>query len=265
MNLSVKNYPYESWGEYYDNNKVDLTDLDFDPSWEDAVLSEFEKPYFKKIEKYLSHCLKVTSGEAKIYPYPELVFNALYHTPLDKVKVVILGQDPYHNCEFHKDTRVPQAMGLSFSIPKGIKVPSSLLNIYKNQLKFGHINELPKHGNLVSWAKQGVLMINTSLTVQHSIANSHAKYWLPFTDHLIEYISENLQDVVFVLWGAPALKKLDLIDQKKHKIQISSHPSGLSYNKSLRHYKPFIQYDHFGEINQHLKSIGKKPIRWKIR
>lgn len=265
MNLKAENYPYENFGEFYPDHQVDFRKIDFDPSWENIILPEFEKEYFKKLERYFSNCLKKTKGEAKFYPYPELVFNALYHTPLDKVRVVILGQDPYHNCEIHNEKAVPQAMGLSFSVPKGVAIPSSLINIYKNQLKFGHIKKLPNHGNLVSWAKQGCLMLNASLTVQHGVPGSHLNYWTPFTDTLIKYISDQLENVVFVLWGAPALNKLNLIDQKKHRVQISSHPSGLSCSKPLRHYDSFMNHDHFGEINEFLKKRGENPIDWNLK
>ena len=206
----------------------------------------------------------MTDGKIKIYPYPNLLFNAFILTPLSNVKVVILGQDPYHCNEIHHDKIIPQAMGLSFSVPKGMKIPSSLQNIYKNLLKYKHIEIKPNHGNLSFWAYQGCLMLNTSLTVQHSYPNSHSKYWLPFTDKIIKYISNKLNNIVFVLWGNPALNKLNLIDQNKHKIIISSHPSGLSYNKKLKNYDSFENTDHFGEINKYLKEKNKKQIIWQV-
>ena len=128
---------------------------------------------------------------------------------------------------------------------------------------YGHIEEIPKHGNLESWAKQGVLLLNTSLTVQHGYPNSHTMKWEKFTDAVIKYISDNKDKVVFVLWGSPALQKLTLIDKdKKHKIIVSSHPSGLSCHKPLRQYPAFMNYDHFGEINDYLKENKKKTIKW---
>jgi uracil-DNA glycosylase len=260
--LSTENYEYETWGKTFPNEKVNLSTLKIHSSWKKLIKDEIDENYFDKLEKFLSKCLKVTKGDIKIYPYPDLVFNAFNTTPFNKIKVVILGQDPYHNNEEHKDEIIPQAMGLSFSIPVGIKVPSSLKNIYKNQLKFKQIKDLPDHGNLILWAKQGCLMLNTSLTVQHGHPNSHSKHWKPFTDTIIKTISDNKENVVFMLWGAPALGKLNLIDTKKHKVIISSHPSGLSCHKPLRTYKCFMDEDHFGKTNKFLIKNKKKPIEW---
>jgi uracil-DNA glycosylase len=264
MVLTVKNYPYDNWGVYFNNHKVNMKVLDFDQSWEKVILLEFEKPYFKKLERYLSKCLEKTDGTAKFYPFPELLFNAFYHTPLDKVRVVILGQDPYHQCDIHQKVHVPQAMGLSFSVPVGTKIPSSLMSIYRNQLKFGHINKIPDHGNLESWASQGCLMLNTSLSVQEGAPMSHMKYWEEFTDTIIRYISDNLKDVIFVLWGGPALNKLKVIDQNRHNILVSSHPSGLSCHKGLQHYPAFVNFDHFGQINDILVKKGEARIEWAL-
>lgn len=261
--LSADDYDFESWGETFPEHKVSFDDISHHSSWDKFFENEDNKEHIVKIEKALSNMLKKTNGEIKIFPYPDLVFNAL-SLPIKKVKVVILGQDPYFNCRDIKKVCVPEAMGLSFSVPVGIPIPSSLQNIYKNQQKFGNIKEIPKHGNLTSWVKQGCLMLNTSLTVQHKVPNSHAKYWLPLTDNLIKYISHELDHVVFVLWGAPALNKLNLIDTKKHATIISSHPSGLSCNNSLKQYGSFVSVDHFGEINAALKKFKKKPIDWQI-
>lgn len=259
--LDTKNYNYKTWGEKYPNNKVSLkSKTKVDDTWNELFNKEMKKEYFKELEEYLSKRLEKSDGKANIYPYPDLVFNAFNLTPLNKVKVVIIGQDPYHNCELHNDTRIPQAMGLSFSVPIGIKVPSSLQNIFNNQVKFKHILEKPKDGNLESWAKQGVLMLNTSLTVRHGYPNSHARFWVPFTDQVIKYISTNLDNIIFVLWGAPALNKLKLIDANKHKVIVSSHPSGLSANKGLRQYDSFNEKNHFKEINKYLKKYNKDEI-----
>ncbi len=266
MDLSVTNYDYKPWNEIFTDYVVNLKDLDIDESWSDLVKSEMEKKYFAKLEKYLSHALKSTDGKVNIYPYPNLVFNAFNTTEFNSVKVVILGQDPYHNNEVHDSKLIPQAMGLSFSVPTGITVPSSLKNIYQNLLDFKHIKSKtkPTHGNLSSWAKQGCLLLNTSLTVQHGYPNSHCKFWSPFTDTIIKHISDNLENVVFVLWGAPSLQKLDLIDQKSHSVIISSHPSGLSYSKPLRSYPAFKDFDHFGKINEYLKKYDKAEINWEL-
>lgn len=262
--LSKDDYKYESWGERFSTSKVDLGLIEIDGSWEELLAEEREKEYFERLNRYLSKCLRVTSNKIKIYPYPNLVFNSLNLTPFEKIKVVILGQDPYHNNELVKDKIVPQAMGLSFSIPVGIPLPSSLSNIFKNLIKFDHIKEKPDHGNLESWADQGCLMLNTSLTVQHGYPNSHSKFWKQFTCTIISKVSRELDNVVFLLWGSPALEKLKLIDTSKHKTIISSHPSGLSCNKPLRSYKPFLEEDHFGKTNKFLIKNGYKPIDWNL-
>lgn len=262
--LKKEEYNYKPWDKKYPNNIVRLDKLYVHKSWRTMFAKEYKKEYFVKLEKYLSDCLKKTRGEINIYPYPDLLFNAFNKTPLSKIKVVILGQDPYFKNEVYKGKIIPQAMGLSFSVPKGITIPSSLNNIYKNLLKYNHIKEKPTHGNLVLWAYQGCLMLNTALTVQHGHKNSHAKYWRCFTDSIISYISRKCENCVFILWGAPALEKLRLIDTREHKVIISSHPSGLSCNKPLRSYLPFTQQDHFGETNRYLKKHGKRRIRWQI-
>lgn len=263
--ITIENYKYKSWGEKFPNNIVTLGKIKYDKSWKEIIEKEMEKEYFIEIEKFLTKCLTLTNGTIKIYPYPDLLFNAFLQTSLTDIKVVILGQDPYHDNIEYEGKIIPQAMGLSFSVPTGMQIPSSLINIFKNLEKYKHIisyNE--NNGNLTPWAKQGCLLLNTSLTVQHNYANGHYKLWMQFTNTIIEYISNNIEHIVFVLWGANALDKLNLIDNKKHKIIISSHPSGLSCNKSLRKYKPFCDIDHFGKINKYLIKHNKKTIDWKI-
>lgn len=268
--LDANNYKIKTWTEKFPDYNVKLGKLKINSSWSDFFDNDnkdvndkiYEK--IKDIDDYFSHCLNVTNGDLNIYPYPDLIFNALNTTPLNDIKVVILGQDPYHGFEYKNNTKIPQAMGLSFSVPKGIKIPSSLNNIYDNLLKFGHITKKPIHGNLSFWAYQGCLLLNTSLTVQESNPNCHEEYWKFITDELIKFISNQTENIVFVLWGAPALKKLSLIDQQKHKVIISSHPSGLSYTKPLGKYKSFSEVDHFGEINKYLTEHDKKSILWQI-
>jgi len=262
--IEADNYKYKSWKNYYPDYNVTLKDINIDSSWLDLFEILFDLKEFKQIEKILSLCLKKTNGEINIYPYPELIFSAFKFTPLNEIKVIILGQDPYHNCEYYNQKKVPQAMGLSFSVPCGVKIPSSLKNIYKNLVKFGHIEEEPEHGNLSFWAYQGVLLLNTSLTVQHGYANSHAEKWIDITDRIIEYLSRIKNNLIFVLWGSPALNKLELIDTERHKTIISSHPSGLSCNKQLRQYPAFMDKDHFGEINNYLDEHNKTNIIWNL-
>ena len=262
--LSIKKYNVKPWNKKYPDYEVKLDKLKIHDSYDEFTKEKSFKKRLKRINEYLSHCLKVTDGKVGIYPYPDLVFNSLNTTPLDKIKVVILGQDPYIKEEIYDDKAIPQAMGMSFSVPKGIKIPPSLNNIYDNLIKYGHMDNKPKHGNLSFWAYQGVLLLNTALTVQKGCSNSHEKYWIELTDDLIKFISDKTDNVVFVLWGGPSLNKINLIDQKKHKVIISSHPSPLAFNKQLRQYSSFKDKDHFGEINEYLKSKGKGTVVWKI-
>jgi len=254
--LSTDNYDnITDWSSTYD--KVDIKTLRLKKSWSKIIRNEMGKKYFDKINNVLDKDRK--KGQM-VFPYPSLIFNSFNTTPLYRTKVVILGQDPYHNIV----NDIPEAMGLSFSVPVGIKIPSSLKNIYKNLQNFGHIEEIPKHGNLSKWAKQGCLMLNTSLTVRHNKPKSHINYWKPFTDNIIKYLSETKDNLVFVLWGRPALDKVSLIDTNRHYIVVSSHPSGLSCNKPLGTYLPFNKQDHFGIINSCLKRHKKKTINWNI-
>ncbi|KAJ8445661.1 hypothetical protein Cgig2_007137 [Carnegiea gigantea] len=205
------------------NGYVKLEELLVENSWLAALQGEFEKPYAKNLCKFVE--TEMCCGDLPIYPPQHLIFNALNSTPFDKVKAVILGQDPYHG--------PGQAMGLSFSVPEGIKIPSSLVNIFK-ELKQDLGCSIPSHGNLERWAVQGVLLLNTVLTVRHHQANSHAKKgWEQFTDAVIRTISEKKRGVVFLLWGNSAQEKSRLIDGNKHHILKSAHPSGLSANRGF--------------------------------
>jgi uracil-DNA glycosylase len=260
--LSVDNYNIKSWTEKYPDYNVKLEDLEIHPSWKEFTTKNIFIDNLKKIDEYLSYCLKKTNGKVNIYPYPDLVFNALNTTPLEEIKVVILGQDPYIRAEYHDEKLIPQAMGLAFSVPNGIKIPPSLQNIYNNLLRFGHIHKKPLHGNLIFWAQQGCFLLNTTLTVQEGCSNSHESKWTSTTDAMIKFISDKTTNVVFVLWGGPALKKKPLIDQTKHKIIISSHPSPLSCKNTLQQYKSFETTDQFGEINKYLKEYGKGTINF---
>lgn len=265
--LSVNNYSYKTWAEKFSDGKVNLgpNTINIHPSWKPFLLEESQKQYFKDIEEYLTDALTETKGTIKFFPYPDLIYNALLLTPLNNIKCVIIGQDPYHENEVIKSVEIPQAMGLSFSVPIGIKIPSSLQNIYKNQQKFGHSTQPQPHGNLEQWATQGVLLMNSALTVEQGHANMHADEWKPFTDNLIRYISTKCTNLVFMLWGSPALSKFPLINQQNnHKIIISSHPSGLSCNNKLKTYGAFVNVDHFGEANRYLIEKGKTPINWQL-
>ena len=216
-------------------------------SWKEALEDEFKKPYFKQITEHI----KTEKAQGKIiYPPGPLIFNAFSKTPLNEVKVVILGQDPYHG--------PGQAMGLSFSVPKGIPPPPSLINIFK-ELNSDTGTPIPKHGDLTSWALQGVLLLNASLTVRAGEPMSHSKIgWHIFTNAVIEKISEVKENVVFLLWGKFAQEKIALINTKKNHILKSAHPSPLSANNG------FCGCRHFSKTNHYLANHGIDPINWAI-
>ncbi|KAL1806813.1 hypothetical protein ACET3Z_029881 [Daucus carota] len=225
-----------------------LEELLVEETWLEALPSEFEKPYAKKLCEFVEN--EICGSGFPIYPPPHLIFNALNTTPFDRVKAVIIGQDPYHG--------PGQAMGLSFSVPEGIKVPSSLGNIYK-ELKQDLQCSIPSHGNLERWALQGVLLLNSVLTVRQHQANSHAKKgWEQYTDAVIETISKKKRGVVFLLWGNYAQVKSRLIDGTKHHILKAAHPSGLSANRG------FFGCRHFSRTNQLLEEMGMSPIDWQL-
>ncbi|KAL3502161.1 hypothetical protein ACH5RR_036610 [Cinchona calisaya] len=228
--------------------KVQLEELLVEESWLENIPGEFQKPYVKNLFKFVES--EIQRSGVPIYPPQHLIFNALNTTPFDRVKVVIIGQDPYHG--------PGQAMGLSFSVPEGVKVPSSLVNIYK-ELQKDLGCSIPSHGNLERWAVQGVLLLNAVLTVKQHQANSHAnKGWEQFTDSVIRTISQEKKGVVFLLWGNYAQAKARLIDETKHHILKSAHPSGLSANRG------FFGCRHFSKTNQILEKMGISPIIWQL-
>ncbi|OMO60718.1 Uracil-DNA glycosylase [Corchorus capsularis] len=202
---------------------VKLDELLVEETWLEALPGELQKPYATTLCKFVER--EISSGSVPIYPPQHLIFNALNSTPFDRVKAVIIGQDPYHG--------PGQAMGLSFSVPEGVKVPSSLVNIFK-ELKQDLGCSIPSHGNLEKWAHQGILLLNAVLTVRKHQANSHAKKgWEQFTDAIIRTISQKKEGVIFLLWGNSAQEKSRLIDQTKHHILKAAHPSGLSANRGF--------------------------------
>ena len=186
-----------------------------------------------------------------VFPPEDQIFNAFVYTPFEKLKVVIIGQDPYHE--------KGQAMGLSFSVPDGIPVPRSLCNIYKELTDDIPGFKIPNHGNLVPWARQGVLLLNTVLTVNEAQANSHkGQGWENFTDGVIKAISSGCSNIVFLLWGNNAAQKASLIDGAKHLVLTSAHPSPLSASKG------FFGNHHFSKTNEYLLAHGKRPINWQL-
>ena len=218
----------------------------FKSGWSDYLNPEKDKHYFKALDSYLK-----SKKNLNIYPPKDSWFKALEYSSFDKTKVIILGQDPYH--------QEGQAEGLSFSVPKGIVIPPSLRNIFK-ELQSDDVNfSIPEHGNLVSWANQGVLLLNSVLTVEQNSPASHAnKGWENFTDKVIQILSSNKTNLVFILWGAYANKKSELIDSSKHLILSAPHPSPFSA------YKGFFGSRHFSKTNNYLESTNQEAIDWSI-
>lgn len=215
-------------------------------SWKVVLLEEFNKDYFIKLKQFLLDEKKHHS----IYPKGKDIFNAFHYTPFDRVKVVILGQDPYHG--------IGQAHGLSFSVPNGVKQPPSLKNIFKEIAADLNL-PLPATGNLSPWAKQGVLLLNATLSVRVKQAGSHQKKgWEEFTDSVIQNISQKKEGVIFLLWGRFAQDKAELIDKNKHHILTAPHPSPFSV------YRGFFGCKHFSKTNKLLAEQGLKEIDWKI-
>jgi len=223
-----------------------VTNVQIEESWKQVLAEEFQKPYFAEIKAFL---LTEKQAGKTIYPPGPLIFNAFNKTPFDAVRVVVLGQDPYHN--------PGEAMGLSFSVPKGVKVPPSLLNIYK-EIKNSLGIEPPMHGDLSRWAEQGVLLLNAMLTVEARKPASHQKIgWQQFTDAVIRTISERKSGVVFLLWGNFARSKKALIDETKHYVLESAHPSPLAGNA-------FQGCGHFVRTNEILEKQGSAAIDWSL-
>ncbi|MGG7165479.1 uracil-DNA glycosylase [Clostridium ihumii] len=214
--------------------------------WDELLKDEFEKDYYKKLRGFLAQEYKTKT----IYPNMYKIFEALKLTSYKDTKIVILGQDPYHGPN--------QAHGLSFSVEKGVQTPPSLLNIYK-ELKNTLNCYIPNNGNLTSWAKQGVLLLNTSLTVRAGEANSHRNIgWEIFTDKIISLLNEREEPVIFILWGKNAKDKVKLIDTNRHYILTAAHPSPLSASRG------FFGCNHFEKANDILKNLNKEPIDWQI-
>ena len=220
--------------------------IKIEESWKAALQAEFDKPYFIELTDFVKREYQTRA----IFPVPQLIFNAFDSCPFNEVKVVILGQDPYHGPN--------QAHGLCFSVNEGVQVPPSLKNIYK-EIKTDLGGEIPPHGNLESWAKQGVLLLNATLTVQAHNAGSHQKKgWETFTNRVIEITSEQKQGIVFILWGRYAQAKEELIDGEKHLILKAAHPSPFSAHSG------FFGCRHFSKTNEYLGKKGLAGIDWTL-
>ena len=214
--------------------------------WQEALKAEYAKPYYKQLYQFVNEEYRTR----KIFPPGNDIFNAFHLTPLNQVKAVILGQDPYHNDG--------QAHGLCFSVNKGVEIPPSLVNIYK-ELHDDIGFMIPDHGCLTEWAEQGVLLLNTVLTVRAHQANSHRNVgWQQFTDAAIKVLNEQDRPIVFMLWGRPAREKKKLLTNPQHLILEAAHPSPLSA------YNGFFGCRHFSKCNQFLVSKGVEPVNWQI-
>ena len=223
-------------------------DVRIDESWKRVLADEFAKPYFAELVKFV----RAAYARGVCYPPAKLIFNAFDRTPFDKVKVVILGQDPYHNPR--------QAHGLCFSVQKGVQLPPSLVNIYKElQDEFGG-DFLTRDGDLTHWAEQGVLLLNATLTVaggDSSMAGSHqGRGWETFTDAVVRKLAEGREGLVYLLWGSYAQRKAAFVDRSKNLVLACAHPSPLSA------YRGFFGCGHFKACNDYLAAHGKEPIRW---
>ena len=218
--------------------------VQIEESWKQRLQPEFNKAYFTKLTDFV----RQEYSQGTIYPPGKLIFNAFNLCPFDKVKVVIIGQDPYHG--------PGQAHGLCFSVNDGIAFPPSLINIFK-EIKADLGKEIPTSGNLTRWAEQGVLLLNATLTVRAHQAGSHQKQgWETFTDAVIRLLAEERENLVFILWGAYAQRKGAFIDGNKHLVLSSAHPSPLSA------YNGFFGNKHFSKANEYLKAVGREEIEW---
>lgn len=225
-----------------DPNKIDIS-----PSWREALKKEFESPYFDNLVASLK---KVIKEGTIVYPPGKLIFNVYNQLKPEDIRIVILGQDPYHN--------PGEAMGLSFSVPDKVKIPPSLKNIYK-EIASDIGGSIPTHGNLTSWVDQGVFLLNAFLTVEQNKAASHRNIgWQTFTDATIHYISNEFENIVFMLWGNFAKSKKPLINTEKHLVLEAAHPSPLAGNA-------FSECKHFSKANAYLIQHGKSPIQWIIQ
>ena len=220
--------------------------IKLEASWLNRLQGEFDQPYMSQLRAFLIE----EKANHRIFPPGGEIFNAFHHTPFDRVRVVVLGQDPYHGPD--------QAHGLCFSVRRGIAPPPSLKNIFR-ELHDSLNVPVPSHGDLTHWARQGVLLLNTVLTVRAHQANSHRGHgWEPFTDRVIGELNAHKTGVVFVLWGSAAGKKASMIDESTHRVLRAPHPSPLSAHRG------FFGCNHFSAINAHLEARGEAPIDWVL-
>jgi uracil-DNA glycosylase len=273
-----RSYLFKDWSACFPDSKVNLRSLVFNSDWYEFFDSISIKPYYNRIQEFLSGI--VAKDTQTIVPDAELLFNAFNICSPQNIRVVIIGQDPYHGSHHINGKTIPQAIGLSFSAARNYPIPPSLNNIISNMIEYKHISSKPSTGNLSFWAMQGCFMINTALTTIHSQPGAHRKVWAPFTTDLIEYITSKYNNLVFLAWGADANRLCKDINPSVHHIITSSHPSPYSYQitftglaygkfKSERDrkrviYQSFHTVDHFGKANDYLISKERQPILWDI-
>lgn len=273
----VKKYDFKTWDECFPDKQIDLKKLVFRESWHRFLDRVSKKKYYDGMKRLLADYI---CSPKLLVPHAELVFNALNLVPLDKIKVVFIGQGPYVNTISVNGVEVPQAMGLCFSVPLGYPKPPSLANIYANLLEYGHVKKIPESGCLASWVLQGCLMLNSALTTYVGERIEHHQLWYQFVTDLLCYINTNCKNVVFMAWGQKAHLLCLNIDPRKHCIITSSHPSPLSFTKTYGGfqygigkkiqdrtrvtYPSFQSVDHFGRANKYLKSVKKTEIVWNL-
>jgi uracil-DNA glycosylase len=248
-----------SWLEVYAHNDFHFTSLPVPKGWETMFnyINEHHADKIKELDTFLNDCIK---RETVMYPFPCDIFAAFDLFSLKELKVLIIGQD----CYINEQNGIPQATGVAFSVKEGIDIPPSLKNMHTNLYNNKHITVVPTHGNLTKWMQQGVLLLNTALTVTAGFSNSHKVPWVYITNGMLQYISDNTEGICFMLWGGNALCKLNYIDTNKHYVTISSHPSPMSYNSKLQYYPSFKDSNHFKNVNDFLIKNNKTPIDWNV-
>lgn len=275
---NVDHYSFKTWQQCFPDNQVNLRSLIFNPGWNEFFDIVEKRPYYKGMERILSNI--ITKNQETIIPHAELVFNAFNILSPKQIKIVIIGQDPYPSATKINGKLIPEAMGVSFSVPLNYAKPMSLANIYKNLLDFKHIEKIPTTGCLAPWILQGCFMINAALTTVFTKKNAHKEIWKNFTNDLLAYLDSKCKNIVFDIWGKDAHLLCQNIDPIKHHIITSSHPSplgcnqifsGVTYGKGKNYkdkkkvvYPSFITTDHFGRINSYLKSVNKREIFWDL-
>lgn len=275
---NVETYSFKTWCNFFPDKKVKLRSLVFNPAWNEFFDLIEKKSYFRRMEEILSEYL--VKNKDAVIPYPELVFNPMNVLSPSKIKNVRIGQDPYPTVSKINGQWIPEAMGFSFSVPRGHPKPRSLENIYQNMLEYKHLSKIPETGCLATWVMQGCFMINASLTTFAGKRNAHANVWKHFTNDLLAYINNKCNNVVFNVWGKDAHLLCLNIDPVKHCVITSSHPSPLGFDKTFSGfvygpvknsknrkvvtYPPFKTIDHCGLTNEYLKSVNKGEIMWDL-